>query len=240
MLQGCAGSGKTQVSIEILSQLVAQGENPVYVTFTRELVDDIRDKVSHMPSLEDGSVREHIFSLTNFFLFMLGIERNSIKYIDESAFNKWKDNRFIHRKDARYINMNSKYAWTYIRGVICGGAICDRIPAKTEFIKWMRQQEGISDEDSETIYDIYHIYQKEVITGDTYDDNLLAEMVLNNEELRGSINTIIADEIQDLTYIQIKALIHCVRDFNIYLCGDINQRVNPTIIDLDAIRAMFY
>lgn len=240
MLQGCAGSGKTQVSIEILSQLVAQGENPVYVTFTRELVDDIRDKVSHMPSLEDGSVREHIFSLTNFFLFMLGIERNSIKYIDESAFNKWKDNRFIHRKDARYINMNSKYAWTYIRGVICGGAICDRIPSKTEFIKWMRQQEGISDEDSETIYDIYHIYQKEVITGDTYDDNLLAEMVLNNEELRGSINTIIADEIQDLTYIQIKALIHCVRDFNIYLCGDINQRVNPTIIDLDAIRAMFY
>ncbi len=239
MFQGCAGSGKTQVSIELFADLIDKQQEPKYVTFTRELVDEVREKTKELPSLENEVITDRIMTINNFMLDILGEKSGDITVIGGKEFCKWKKTRYISRKDKKYKDVDPEFAWTYIRGVIKGGAADFAVADRQTFKKYMKK-ENVDESECDLIYDIFEDYEKYRKEKGAVDDNDLARLVCEDETSAATVSTIIADEVQDLTYSQIAALNHCVKDYRIYLCGDINQRINPTIIDLDTIRKLYY
>ncbi len=241
MIQGCAGSGKTQVSVEILKTLIIKEQKPIYITFTDQLKGDIRAKIGKMPGLEKVDLSGCVKTVTDFFLDCMDMNQGDINYISREEFVTWKDKRYIHKKDNKYKNIDGDFCWTYIRGVIKGGTESkDDVMPREDFVQWMSKKEGVDGTVSNLIYDINEHANSSLYSDEkALDDNDLADVILNNPELKASVPCIIVDEVQDLTFKQIRAILHCVEHSNVYLCGDSNQRINPTIIDLDSIESLF-
>jgi hypothetical protein len=241
-LKGCAGSGKTTVSIHIFKHLAEQGRNPYYLTFTPDLLCEVKKILRSEESVGyhfDGS---RILTIKEFFLALLCDKTcPENKYVDFALFQKWKKSKYAYLKNGSK-KIDDWKAWAFLRGVLKGGlhgtSANSIIISKEQFIKYLAQNEPAELEHAESYYEIADDYCQWCRSDNCVDDNDLAALALGAGKVVA--DCIVIDEVQDMTYRQIDAIDHCVKDHQIIMCGDDNQSINPTILDIDTIGSVFY
>ncbi len=240
MMFGGAGTGKTQVSIYLFHQLYEAGKEPLYVTYTESLTRNVRDQLIDL-GCEASFVYSHVFMLSDYFNHLLKRNDKGKRVVEFDDYVAWKKTVIFKKSETVLKEIDDWLAWTYIRGVIKGGAVelgVQYLP-RQEFVRWMNKNESISETISTGIYELAERFDKYCKMQGLFDDNDLAWEVLDRD-IKGVNDAVIIDEVQDLTYLHIMALKDIAANGSIYMCGDINQRINPTIIDLNSIGKVFF
>ena len=102
---------------------------------------------------------------------------------------------------------------------------------------------GIESSHVETLMDLKNKYNKVLDDNNYIDDNDCALIILNSEILEeNKYDGIIVDEVQDLTEIQIEAIVKLSRkdSKDISFFGDPNQTINPTVYDYGRFNSYVY
>ncbi|MCX5776005.1 MAG: AAA family ATPase, partial [Firmicutes bacterium] len=227
-------------------ELEKNGHHPVFVTYTKELVREVRKRLFEETNTNFDSC---VMTLKDFLLKKNNKDENSVFYYDHSYFKQWLETtkQYWHGGSAKLRAIDSSVAWTYIRGIVKGfvdSASSSPMLSEKAFIKEAKN-EDLDLALAQGIYQVakdfsMHIAAEEKKNDSPYaDDNDLAFLLTKKDKIKTE-ECLIIDEAQDLTFIQVQALIRCVKNNAIYFCGDVNQRINPTIVDLDRFGAYFF
>ncbi len=238
IFKGNAGSGKTIVSIEIMKMAYKESVNAVYITFT----DGLRNlaKAQFDISLETKSNR--FYSFKEYCLEKLSL--SSMDFIDFYDFEKWMKISYSN------ISIESIEVWSEIRGIIKGYMGVEWNPEnfnmpllnKEEYLSGSGFESKFGIEDREKIYKIALNYNGWLKASKKFDDNDLANAMvysLNSGTLKREV-AIIVDEVQDMTERQIAMLELNSNDCHMYLSGDPNQIINPTLFSFERLTNLFY
>lgn len=109
---------------------------------------------------------------------------------------------------------------------------------KTELLK-----DKMTEKDIKTIIHISKKYSEALKSKNLFDDNDLALYLLDLDILESEkYDAIIVDEVQDLTEIQIEAIVSLTKKGteNISFFGDPNQTINPTVYDYGRFNSFVY
>ena len=256
VVYGCAGSGKTLISIDQYWQLVTQAQEYndsyiAYVTF-QEL---LKDKA--IECIESYGIDSFCYTLPGFFRFVTKFE-GEYKDTNEMDFIDWYLNYYVEKgdtygrkKDITHIADKpsvERIIYTYYRGIFKGSDKLWNSNPKylhtltyEQFKNEMKSRETfLQDHEIDDIYKVctkYYDYCKE---NNLYDDNDWSIEVLKafNEHRLHRVQNIIIDEVQDLTSLQLRAIITSLKaeSLNIFFYGDPHQIVNPTIFDDSVLR----
>ena len=256
VVYGCAGSGKTLISIDQYWQLVTHAEEYndsyiAYVTF-QEL---LKDKA--MECIDSYGIKSYCYTLPEFFRFVTKFE-GEYKDTNEMDFIRWyqdyyvdKGDTFGRRKDISHIEDKpsvERIIYTYYRGVFKGSdKLWNNNPnynhtlSKEAFMAEMTSKETfLQEHEIEDIYRVCSRYYEYTKENKLYDDNDWAIEVLKAYSLHKlhRIQNIIVDEVQDLTSLQLRAIITSLKaeSLNIFFYGDPHQIVNPTVFDDSVLR----
>ncbi|ADQ42010.1 hypothetical protein Calkr_2586 [Caldicellulosiruptor acetigenus I77R1B] len=100
-----------------------------------------------------------------------------------------------------------------------------------------------SRQERENIYYLYTKYEEWLKNKGFFDENDLARIVIDNiknGKLKAKYDFLLIDEIQDLSEIQLYAIINLVEDKrNIMVAGDVHQIVNPTFFNFGRFKNYF-
>ena len=239
---GSAGTGKTLLSIE--NCLCLQGEGrTLYLTYEPSLRDYAADKLQEMGhgdvvchtfiSLSTAELGEHELSFEedflSFFSTYLSRYRKSEKTFAALSADKEEQGRI---------------AYLYIRGYLFGSdSNAVKRMKKADFCAYLTSEEGYPLDVAEAVYDLGEDYQREIRRLGKLTDNDLASLLLQKKRKSLSFDSIIIDEYQDLTPLQFLSLLDYLPDSKLiplYLYGDENQSVNPTIFSLSKANQLLY
>ncbi|MDR2266920.1 MAG: AAA family ATPase [Christensenellaceae bacterium] len=230
IIRGSAGSGKTILSLEFYRRLYKVVKSIVYITLTENM-------------------RRHASKL----LVAMGIDEPQCYTFNEFSKKSNIITRVIEPRPERLVSISEKArrrcsnltetnVYTYIRGVIKGGVLNgDRnnlsgLISFDEF-KQFTKKEKLEEDEVREIYVAAEAYQARLDQLNRHDDNDCASALLKKPKI---YDCIIVDEVQDLTEIQILALSQCCPSHKIFLFGDPNQVINPTVVDFGKIGGIFY
>ena len=255
---GCAGSGKTLISVQMYKNIIDEvfsGESVnelelIYLTYNQFTINSVR------PMLLEKVNSANAKTIEDYFKGIVGDEYLSSKTIvdEEKFFDWWNNDKLSQITDFRKKNslLNYKqnnparYAYTFFRGFFKGSLYKMQITfeqpflSRTQFLELIRSKnEPLSSLDIENLYDLFDLYQKYLYSNNLIDDNDLARMV-SAKVVSGVANQyqrIIVDEVQDLTEVQLDAIIKSSLDKRkLYFFGDQNQSINPTLFDISTIQ----
>ncbi len=160
------------------------------------------------------------------------------------------------RSDVKYIKDMpdvARLVYTYYRGIYKGSTILyeyvwstgkgRHVLTEDEFKNRLGHEANndatgvhyLSKDQIQNIYDVCHAYYEQYCKGSKYDDNdwaIDALVELKRKNAR-RVKTIIIDEVQDLTSLQLRVLLRSLKNesTNIFFYGDPHQTINPTIFD---------
>ena len=242
---GSAGTGKTLLSL--LGTLEIQKNNPkvLYLTYERELCNFAAKKFEEL-----GAENVQTMTFRDLCRYLFGEEMAKLMQ-DKRKFRDWFDH-FVDRNSAIRNRLGLLgggredqflVAYVFYRGILEGSAEApetqEDILSEEEFLSAVSGEEGFDLEGKKLIYQIAVGYQKQVKEAGDVTDNRLARRILQNQERFRQFDAIVIDEYQDLTEIQflaILSLLKNVRPLQLYIFGDDNQAINPTIFELGRAR----
>ena len=258
---GCAGSGKTTVSIEKYVNIVyykydcksPKPEDLVYITFHRGLSDKVKK------DLLEFKIEGNCFKLDEYFAYVIGEEYVASKTINEIVFINWfnkayseaeiKKNKGQKKKKIAPLSEKPDLArllYTYYRGVFKGSKKLydtndNYLPYQT-FMSEMSKEEYLSDDEKSAIYNICVEFNDYATANGLLSDNDWALKVIRqvNYGIKRT-DCIIIDEVQDLTEIELIATILTLKKDSqkIYFYGDPHQSINPNIFKTNTINMVF-
>ena len=248
---GCAGSGKTLISVYMYIHLLDKDFNGlenvkhdqlVYVTYNENARDNAANQIKE---IVDTANCKTIFE---FFYDIAKPDLVDLTYADEDNFISWWNNEITNH--LLKIKMNGlsksnpiKYVYTFFRGLYKGSMFRwelsheDKCLTREQMINLL-SKEPIEEERVNLIYDICEMYQQYLDNHKMYDDNDLARFAAKRltKGIAKKYNHIIIDEVQDLTEVQLDAVVKASADRRkLYFFGDQNQSINPTLFNLDFI-----
>ena len=255
---GCAGSGKTLISVKMYQNIVEEvysGGNVseielIYLTYNRYTVNSVR------PLLKEKVNTVNAKTIEEFFTDIIGKDALSGKtLVDENDFYKWwnkdqlnqisdfkKKNALLDYKK----NNPARYAYTFFRGFFKGSLYKMQITfavsylSKIQFTDLIKtKNEPLKDDDISNLYALFELYQNDLVRRNCIDDNDLARLVSMKvaNKVATQYERIIVDEVQDLTEVQLDAIIKASSDKRkLYFFGDQNQSINPTLFDISTIQ----
>lgn len=256
VVYGCAGSGKTLISIDQYWQLVTRtieynDSYIAYVTFQEIL----KDKA--VECIESYGIKSYCYTLPGFFRFVTKFN-DGYKDTNEMDFISWYRDYYVingdtygRKKDITHILDKpsvERIIYTYYRGIFKGSDKLwnnnpnyNHILTHEQFVSEMNSKEVfLLNNEIEDIYKVCSRYYEYCKEKGLYDDNDWAIEVLRafNEHKLHRIQNIIIDEVQDLTSLQLRAIITSLKaeSLNIFFYGDPHQIVNPTIFDDSVLR----
>jgi hypothetical protein len=140
--------------------------------------------------------------------------------------------------------------WHEIRGVVKGfmgenwlqEASFKRLLDEEDYIGKKGFDSKFNEFERREIYRIVTKYNEWLDNANKFDDNDLAyQMFLMYEEgKQDKIPILVIDEVQDFTERQIVMMSYITFDYHIYLCGDPNQIINPTLFSFGRVSNFFY
>lgn len=248
---GCAGSGKTLISVYMYIHLLDKeyggdasiaSQDLVYVTYNENARDNA---VNQIKEVVDTANAKTIFE---FFYDIAKPDLAKMKYVDETDFFDWwkngiTDYQFKNKMNSLSSTTPERYVYTFFRGLFKGSMFRwqlepkDKYLTKEQFFELM-SKEPVGEENTKLIYEICKLYQKHLEKNNFYDDNDLARFAAIRLEkgLATKHKHIIVDEVQDLTEVQLDAVLKSSIDKRkLYFFGDQNQSINPTLFNLDFI-----
>lgn len=242
---GSAGTGKTLLSLLSTLEIGKDNQKVLYLTYERELCNFAAKKFEELGA-------ESVMTMTF---------RDLVRYLfgDESA-NEMEDKRHFRTWFDQFVDRNSSIrnrlsllgggredqflvAYVFYRGVLEGNADSpegkEDILSEEEFLSAVSGEEGFDLEGKKLIYQIAFAYQKHLKEIGRTTDNRLARRILADQERLRQFDAIVIDEYQDLTEIQFLAILSLLkptRPLQLYIYGDDNQAINPTIFELGRAR----
>lgn len=248
---GCAGSGKTLISVYMYIHLLDKDFNGienvkhdqlVYVTYNENARDNAANQIKEIVDFANCK------TIFEFFYDIAKPDLEGLTYADENNFVSWWKNEITNH--LLKIKMNSlsksnpiKYVYTFFRGLYKGSMFRwelthdDKCLTREQMINLLNK-EPIEEERVNLIYDICELYQQYLDNNKMYDDNDLARFAAKrlSKGIVKKFNHIIIDEVQDLTEVQLDAVVKASSDKRkLYFFGDQNQSINPTLFNLDFI-----
>lgn len=238
IVKGSAGSGKTIVSVEIMKIAQKLSSQAVYITFT----EGLRKYAKEQFELVSGSGTNNFYSFSEYCLTRLGHSRRQFSGFNE--FDKWFRGNYSH------LSYKSIELWYEIRGIVKGfmgrnwnpDILLERTIDEEEYINGRGFESKFDEEERREIYRIVIKYNDWLDSCNCCDDNDLAYYMYmrNKHEKISNIPVLVIDEIQDFTERQIVMMAGMTQNYNMYLCGDSNQIINPTYFSFGRVSNFFY
>ncbi|MBQ7250003.1 MAG: AAA family ATPase [Bacilli bacterium] len=245
---GSAGTGKTLLSVRHGLEMGKQGKRVLYLTYQQRLCD----MVTHQFELLDADNVETM-TFRGLVGSILGPEAKD-KMKTKRHFRDW----FLHYAKHTYamkrplrafgdaLEDQFRVCYTFYRGVIDGvyepGKTNVRaLMSKERFFELTRDERGYSNAEKETIYEVGKAYQAVLEREDGFTDNQLASQIMALGSKGAPYDAIIVDEFQDLTELQFIAILNQIKPADplpLFIYGDENQAINPTLFDFDDANRM--
>ncbi len=227
ILIGSAGSGKTVLTLEKLKHL--HGE-VLYVTHSPFLAENSRNL--YYGFNYDNPRQETSFLSFREFLETLKVpEGQPMTYRD---FERW-----VGRQHLSPRLRDSHKLYEEFNGVLTGSLIDRPIMRRENYLDLGVKRSIFLPEDRPAAYDIFERYLAHLRESGFYDLNLATHESLKYSTPR--YDWIVADEVQDLTNIQLHLVLQSLRQWDHFvLCGDSNQIVHPNFFSWAAVKSMFY
>ena len=240
---GSAGTGKTLLSVRHGYDLGKQGKHVLYLTYQQRLCQEVRHQFDLL-----GAENVDTLTFRDLVGLILGPEAKE-KMKTKRHFREW----FAHYAKHTYsmkkplrafgdaIEDQFRVCYTFYRGVIDGvyeeGRKNPRaLMSKERFFELTKDERGYSNEEKETIYEVAKAYQAFLEREDGFTDNQFASQIIDLGRDGASYDAIIVDEFQDLTEYQFYAIICQIKAADplpLFVYGDENQAINPTLFDFD-------
>lgn len=258
---GCAGSGKTTVSIEQYVNIVytkfncvsPSSDELVYITFHKGLSDKVKK------DLGEFKIDGNCYKLDEYFAYVIGETYDPNKVINEVRFINWFDKAYSAneikknkgKKKNRIAPLMDKpdiarLLYTYYRGVFKGSKelanIRENCLPLSVFLSEMSGETYLTDEEKDAIYQICEEFDEYASSNGLLSDNDYALKVIRQASYQiKQTNCIIIDEVQDLTEIEIIATIMTLskNSTRIYFYGDPHQSINPNVFDSSTINKVY-
>lgn len=246
---GSAGSGKSTITLRKLLNLEENRNfynisKILYITANRYLKDNSYEQyIEFRKSTTENEIAE-FFTVKEFFCTNLGISKKQI--VDFQKFNKFFMLSFPNKKR---LSLSIEEIYSEINGVLKGLMIKDKpdnwdrdltsdLINFDDYISLSSKYSTLKMEEKKLLYKIAKKYSEWLKNYNYYDLNDLARKII---EKNISYDFIIIDEIQDLTELQIYALISIVKNKeNVFFSGDIHQMVNATVFSFERVKNLFY
>jgi hypothetical protein len=236
---GSAGTGKTLMSIDLYKNLM--NEHPeyriLYLTYQNALKNQVQQ------SFDELGVAAECLTFKDLSLQVLG---ENTPYRDEEDFRRWAKTRYLmtpgKKKDlgklASSLDEAIDIAYVFYRGIIEGSSHnfskkTANLLSEDAFLKEVKDEAGFTSEQKVIIYQMALGYRDHIDRHREMTDNMCAEAITDgNHRL---YDVIIVDETQDLTELQILAICTLLKEGSkqLYLFGDDNQAINPTIFTIE-------
>lgn len=224
---GSAGSGKTVLTLEKLKHMTG---DILYVTLSPYLAENARNLYY---SSEYENDRQNIDFLS-FKEFLETIRVPEGREMSFREFERWFE-RYKHHTSVK----NTHQLYEEFNGVLTGYPV-DRpyLDRKDYLDLGVRRSIFLNTERSE-VYNIFEKYLDFLKSGNLYSPNLVSYDYV--KLCKPKYDFVVADEVQDLTNIQIHLILNTLRfQGNYVLCGDANQIVHPNFFSWSAVKSMFY
>jgi hypothetical protein len=224
---GSAGSGKTVLTLEKLKHMAG---DILYVTLSPYLAENARNLYY---SNEYENDRQNIEFLS-FKELLETIRVPEVREINYREFERWFD-RYKHYAPIK----NTHQLYEEFNGVLTGYPI-DRIYLdRQEYLGLGVRRSIFLNSDRAAVYDIFQKYLDFLKESKFYSPNMVSFEYIRL--CRPKYDFVVADEVQDLTNIQIHLILKLLRfQGNYVLCGDANQIVHPNFFSWSAVKSMFY
>lgn len=258
---GCAGSGKTTVSIEQYVNIVytkfncvsPKSDELVYITFHKGLSDKVKK------DLAEFKIDANCYKLDEYFAYVVGENYDPTKVINEITFINWFDKVYsdteIKKNKGKKKNKIAplldkpdiaRLLYTYYRGVFKGSKELlntkNNYLSLNTFLSEMSGETYLTDDEKDAIYQICKEFDEYASQNKFLSDNDYALKVIRQASYQiKRTNCIIIDEVQDLTEIEIIATIITLKEDStrIYFYGDPHQSINPNVFDSSTINKVY-
>ena len=254
LINGSAGSGKTILGVYQLAQAVKA--NPeckaLYVTYFKHLQEEVRDLFSAI--VPDHKIAEKIGQPGVCFLTFQELCDSLIPDKERKAVISIKEFSSWIAKYPGYQNIDINYVWTeimcVIKGLITEDAFKKDLFKTSEMLSSNeyldlgdKEAVYISRSERDRAYEITLKYQEYLDAKKLSDEPGLAREAIRHV-VEPMVDMIVADEIQDLSQIQIELLFHLLpyatKGQGLFLTGDLQQVITSNSFRWENIRNLFY
>jgi len=224
---GSAGSGKTALTLEKIKMLKGR---ILYVTLSPYLAENSsRWYYSHNFENENQEV-----DFLSYREFIETIRIPEGKEVDYRMFRRW----FWGFKQSTGLKDSHK-VFEEFRGVVTGMDISREYLKAIDYEALGVKQSIFLAGERTVVYSMFEKYLQFLRDEGLYDINIYSHSLL--DEVKPLYDYIIADEVQDLTNIQLFLILKSlVKPENFILCGDANQVVHPNFFSWSGLKTMFY
>lgn len=224
---GCAGSGKTVLTLEKLKQLSGK---ILYVTLSPFLADNARNL--YYANGYDNDRQEIDFLSYREFLESIRVpEGRLLTYRD---FAGWFSR---HRHSSPFKDTHKVYE--EIHGVLTGLPLDQPWLSRDQYLALGIRQSIFLNEQRPPLYDLFLKYLDFLKSDGFYNPNLAA--YYNLQHVRPTYDFVVVDEVQDITNVQLYLVLKSLRtENNFVLCGDANQIVHPNFFSWTHVKSLFY
>lgn len=241
---GSAGTGKTILSLKETLDLGDVNKRVLYLTYQKDLKNFAEKKLEE---LHAKNVETHTWKT---LCRSLNLPQSDCMD-DKSDFERFfrlleeKNNR-LYRRVANCFEGSKEddclVCYSFYRGVLEGLSTevnpTGNILSSPTFLERTKKEEGYSLEQKQAIYEVGKAYENHLKAQKRTTDNRLAHELLEHINDFEGYDAIVIDEYQDLSEIQFEAVCGLLNHeypsnlLNLYLYGDDNQAINPTIFDV--------
>jgi hypothetical protein len=225
VLVGCAGSGKTALTLTRLREM--RGD-VLYVTQSAFLAESAASLYfAHGYENEDQNV-----DFLSFKKLLESVEVPNGRAVSPKDFRPFFER---HRASCRFTNAHALFE--ELRGVL--SASPDGPLTKEAYLALGVRQSMFRVEDRPAVYDMFTKYRAWLDQSGLYDPSLLAHRYAARADRR--YDAVVVDEIQDLTNAELALVLATLKDRRAFLlCGDANQIVHPNFFSWAKVKSLFY
>lgn len=239
----------------------------VYITYSQKLSLESKKHLSYF--LKEYELNEEAvstFYLEEFFRIEIAKREIEQKIINEKEFKEWfiknYKNQINGKQKQIYTALNKEFrnpelvVWSFFRGVYKGSLFGWQENKKRVDMLHMSEKDfkdavgtrsvfgNNKNYKIDSIRDVWEIckdFQNYMTQNNLIDYNDLARISVEkyNNRKQDKFNLMVIDEVQDLTEVELNALISLSKDYEICFFGDTNQSINPTIFKINRIQSCF-
>lgn len=225
VLVGCAGSGKTALTLTKLRELPG---NVLYVTQSAYLAES----AANLYFAHGYQNAEQSVDFLNYRALLDSIEVSSGRPVTLSDFAG-----FFRRHEQSFKFTTAHQLFEELRGVI--GAAAEAPLSLDQYLALGVRQSIYRAEERRNVHGLFAKYRAFLAEAKLYDTNLVAHAL--KPRVEASYDAIVVDEVQDLTNAELSLVLATLKSKSRFLlCGDANQIVHPNFFSWSALKSLFY
>ena len=246
---GSAGTGKTLLSLQHYLSLLNEDNRVLYLTYQKALCDEVRKTLRELSAdhIDAMTYRDLCFSLFGDDAKAMRTKKRYRKWFLEYV-NKTGAVQSKLRLVGPTVEDQFMICYVFYRGIIDGSRHDwekrrGRIISKERFLQEVSDEEGLSQEAKEVVYDVALAYEKHLQRREGTTDNKLAYRILSLGKSAQHYDAIVIDEFQDLSEMQFMAVVSLLKPtypLPLFIYGDENQAINPTIFNFSDANNILY